>query len=75
MDPQQLVIDQALDQIEGPQPASNIPTWTRQGGASSPRCQARTISTIALLTQTHVARWKEPSASVLSSSPATVLLG
>jgi len=58
--------------LNTPQPASSIPTCTRHGGASSPRCHARTSMTIAAETRNHVATWKKPSASVFASSPSTV---
>ena len=47
----------------------------RHGGAISPRCHAWTVRTIAAPTNAQVARWKNPSASVLVSSPASVVIG
>jgi hypothetical protein len=35
-----LVVDQAFDEVNAPQPSSKVSTCERHGGASSPRCHA-----------------------------------
>src|SRR3954471_12942534 len=61
--------------LKMPQPASTSPMCVRQGGAISPRCHACTVSTVAAPTKAQVARWKNPSASVFVSRPASVVIG
>lgn len=58
--------------MNAPEPASSMPTCTRHGGASARRCHARTVSVIPVTTNSHAATWKNPSASVFASRPATV---
>src|SRR5215210_5598719 len=61
--------------LKAPQPARSDPTHARQGRAACPSRQARHSAVVPTATKIQVAAWKRPSASVLASSPATVVAG
>ncbi len=58
-----------------PQPAMTSPKWNDQLGAIRPCCQARMVTIDAASTRNQVTTWKKPSARVLTSSPASVVIG
>ena len=75
MEAEELVVDEALDDVEDAPAGEQQADVHPPGRRSSPRCQARRVSSMATVTSIHVAAWKNPSTSVFAWSPATVSIG
>ena len=58
-----------------PHPIRTSPKWKLQFGANRPWRHALIVDIDAASTSSHIAMWKKPSASVLTSRPATVVTG
>jgi hypothetical protein len=75
VNPEQLVVDQPLDQVAQAPARQEQPQVRAPGRREPPVAPSVQSSAEPAATQIQVARWKSPSARVLASSPATVVIG
>ena len=75
VDAEEMVVDDALDEVEGPPPREHQTEVEAPVGRQPPFPPGDDVATEPPSTRNQVATWKKPSASVFTSSPATVVTG
>jgi hypothetical protein len=75
VDSENLVIDHSFNEIEDAQPQTIQPAKARPLAAQRHSFPRRHSIQTPTTTTSHANAWKSPSASVLSSNPATVVFG